>query len=259
MPICTAIRLGLMDYAEAWALQQQLVVERTEGHIGDTLLLLEHPHTYTLGRSGKLDHLLMSEAERQARGVSVHWVDRGGDITYHGPGQLVGYPIILVPYALATPGPQDGRDRIPQADYVRYLRDIEEVIIRALAAFGVRGERVAGYTGVWVDGEKIAAIGVKVNARGISSHGFALNVCTDLSYFAGIIPCGISDRGVTSLERVLSRPVTVDEVIPAVIAAFGEVFGLEMIMDNIDEGRQTTDDRPQSIVRCPSLWSGAGL
>lgn len=228
MSMCTAVRLGLVDYAEAWALQKRLVVERAEGRIGDMLLLLEHPHTYTLGRSGKLEHLLMDQAERQARGVSVHWVDRGGDITYHGPGQLVGYPIILVPYALAALSPQDGRDRIPQADYVRYLRDIEEVIIRALATFGVRGERVAGYTGVWVGGEKIAAIGVRVNARGISSHGFALNVCTDLSYFAGIIPCGIPDRGVTSLERVLGRPVTVDEAIPAVIAAFGEVFGCEM-------------------------------
>lgn len=230
MSICTVVRLGLVDYAEAWALQKRLVAERAEGRIGDTLLLLEHPHTYTLGRSGKLEHLLMSQAERQARGVSVHWVDRGGDITYHGPGQLVGYPIILVPYALAALSPQDGRDRIPQADYVRYLRDIEEVIIRTLATFGVRGARVAGYTGVWVGGEKIAAIGVKVNARGISSHGFALNVCPDLSYFAGIIPCGIADRGVTSLERVLGRPVTVDEVIPAVIAAFGEVFGCEMQM-----------------------------
>lgn len=232
MSICTVLRLGLMDYEEAWALQKRLVAERAEGRIGDTLLLLEHPHTYTLGRSGKLEHLLMGEAERQARGVSVYWVDRGGDITYHGPGQLVGYPIILVPYALTALSSQDGRDRIPQADYVRYLRDIEEVIIRALAAFGVQGERVAGYTGVWVGGEKIAAIGVKVNAQGISSHGFALNVCTDLSYFAGIIPCGIPNRGVTSLERVLGRPVTVNEVIPAVIAAFGEVFGFEeMIID----------------------------
>lgn len=228
MPICTVIRLGLVDYAEAWALQKRLVAERTDDRIGDTLLLLEHPHTYTLGRSGKIEHLLMGEAERQARGVSVHWVDRGGDITYHGPGQLVGYPIILVPYALAALSSQDGRDRIPQADYVRYLRDIEEVIIRALAAFGVRGERVAGYTGVWVGGEKIAAIGVKVNARGISSHGFALNVCPDLSYFAGIVPCGIPDRGVTSFERLLGRPVMVDEVIPAVIAAFGAVFSFEM-------------------------------
>lgn len=232
MSICTVLRLGLVDYEEAWALQKRLVAERAEGRIGDTLLLLEHPHTYTLGRSGKLEHLLMGEAERQARGVSVYWVDRGGDITYHGPGQLVGYPIILVPYALTALSSQDGRDRIPQADYVRYLRDMEEVIIRALATFGVRGERVAGYTGVWVGGEKIAAIGVKVNAQGISSHGFALNVCTDLSYFAGIIPCGIPNRGVTSLERVLGRPVTVNEVIPAVIAAFGEVFGFEeMIID----------------------------
>lgn len=236
MSICTVLCLGLMDYAEAWALQKRLVAERTAGRISDTLLLLEHPPTYTLGRSGKLEHLLLGEAERQARGVSVHWVDRGGDITYHGPGQLVGYPIILIPYALVAPGPQDGRDRIPQADYVRYLRDIEEVILRALAAFGVQGERVAGYTGVWVGGEKIAAIGVKVNAQGISSHGFALNVCTDLSYFAGIIPCGIPDRGVTSLERVLGRPVTVDEVIPTVIAAFGEVFGFEGMI--LNDGRR---------------------
>ncbi len=236
MSICAVIRLGLVDYAEAWALQKRLVAERADGRIGDTLLLLEHPHTYTLGRSGKLEHLLMSEAERQARGVSVHWVDRGGDITYHGPGQLVGYPIMAVgSYTVHSVASSPQRDRIPQADYVRYLRDIEEVIIRALAAFGVQGERVAGYTGVWVGGEKIAAIGVKVNARGISSHGFALNVCPDLSYFAGIIPCGIPDKGVTSLEQLLNRPMTVDEVIPAVIAAFSEVFGFEEMI--IDDGR----------------------
>jgi len=218
-----------MDYAQAWELQKRLVAARTEGRIEDVLLLLEHPHTYTLGRSGKIEHLLMSEAERQARGVTVHWVDRGGDITYHGPGQLVGYPIIsLGSHTVHGVESSTGRDRIPQTDYVRYLRDLEEVLIRALAAFGVRGERVTGYTGVWVDGEKIAAIGVKVNAQGISCHGFALNVCTDLSYFAGIVPCGIHDRGVTSLDRLLGRPVTMDEVAQAVAASFGQVFGLEM-------------------------------
>lgn len=229
MPTCTVRRLGLVDYAEAWELQKRLVADRADGHCGDTLLLLEHPHTYTLGRSGKIEHLLMSEAERQARGVSVHWVDRGGDITYHGPGQLVGYPIIaVVSHTVHGVESSTQRDRIPQTDYVRYLRDIEEVLIRALAAFGVRGERAPGYTGVWVGEEKIAAIGVKVNARGISSHGFALNVCTDLSYFAGIIPCGIQCRGVTSLDRLLGRPVTINEVAEAVVASFGEVFGFEM-------------------------------
>ncbi len=229
MPACSVIRLGVVDYAQAWELQKRLVAARTEGRIEDVLLLLEHPHTYTLGRSGKIEHLLMSEAERQTRGVTVHWVDRGGDITYHGPGQLVGYPIISVgSHTVHGVEPSTGRDRIPQADYVRYLRDLEEVLIRALTAFGVRGERVAGYTGVWVDGKKIAAIGVKVNAQGISSHGFALNVCTDLSYFAGIVPCGIHDRGVTSLDRLLGRPVTVDEAAQAVAASFGQVFRLEM-------------------------------
>lgn len=229
MPACSVIRLGVVDYAQAWELQKRLVAARTEGRIEDVLLLLEHPHTYTLGRSGKIEHLLMSEAERQTRGVTVHWVDRGGDITYHGPGQLVGYPIISVgSHTVNGVESSTGRDRIPQADYVRYLRDLEEVLIRALTAFGVRGERVAGYTGVWVDGKKIAAIGVKVNAQGISSHGFALNVCTDLSYFAGIVPCGIHDRGVTSLDRLLGRPVTVDEAAQAVAASFGQVFRLEM-------------------------------
>lgn len=226
---CTVVRLGVVDYAQAWELQKRLVAARAEGRIEDVLLLLEHPHTYTLGRSGKIEHLLMSEAERQSRGVTVHWVDRGGDITYHGPGQLVGYPIISVgSHTVHGVESSTGRDRIPQADYVRYLRDLEEVLIRALAAFGVRGERVAGYTGVWVDGKKIAAIGVKVNAQGISSHGFALNVCTDLSYFAGIVPCGIHDRGVTSLDRLLGRPVTVDEAAQAVVASFGQVFRWKM-------------------------------
>jgi lipoyl(octanoyl) transferase len=217
-----------MDYAEAWELQKRLVADRTEGQMEDTLLLLEHPHTYTLGRSGKIENLLMSDAERREHGVSVHWVDRGGDITYHGPGQLVGYPIVAVGSGQWAVSGGAARDRIPQVDYVRYLRDIEIVLIRALAVFGVRGERVSRYTGVWVGDEKIAAIGVKVNARGISSHGFALNVCADLSYFAGIVPCGIHDRGVTSLDRLLGRPVTIDEAADVVVDSFGAVFGLEM-------------------------------
>jgi len=212
-----------MDYAAAWDLQRRVAAVRAEGHIPDTLILLEHPHTYTLGRSGKVEHLLMSELERAERDVRVYEVDRGGDITYHGPGQLVGYPIM----SLGRPG-QDGR--LPQVDYIGYLRRIEGALIDVLAVWGIAAGRSQGYTGVWVRvGEplKVAAIGVKVDGRGISQHGFALNVAPDLSFFGGIVPCGIHDRDVTSMARLLERPVEVEEVSAVVAEQFGRAFGLD--------------------------------
>jgi lipoyl(octanoyl) transferase len=216
------LRLGVMDYAEAWDIQRRLAVARAEGRVSDTLMLLEHPHTYTLGRSGQREHLLMGEAERAAKGVHVYDVDRGGDITYHGPGQLVGYPIMY----LGRPG-MDGR--LPPVDYVGFLRRIEGVLIQALVEWGVPASRLEGYTGVWVSGEeplKAAAIGVKVDGRGISQHGFALNVNTDLTFFAGIVPCGIHEHGVTSMARVLGRTIDLDEVARTVAGVFGAEFGL---------------------------------
>lgn len=224
---CNFIRLGLIDYHAAWDLQRRLAAARATAAIDDTLLLLEHPHTYTLGRSGHVEHLLMSAEERARRGVTVVEVDRGGDITYHGPGQLVAYPILYL-------GRADPQGHLPTADYVGYLRCLEEALIRTLAAWGVQGRREEGYTGVWVDTPsgtaKIAAIGVRVSAQGVSTHGVALNVAPDLEYFGGIVPCGIADRPVTSLRQLLGDATpSMQEVMDHFSAAFAEVFGYQMV------------------------------
>jgi len=208
------IHAGRMDYLAAWEWQRELVRQRSAGAIGDTLLLIEHPHTYTLGRSTKAGHLLITPEQLAEQGIALVETDRGGDITYHGPGQVVGYPILKLS--------QHG------GDLLRYLRLLEEMLIMALASFGVAAGRIAGLTGVWVGDAKIAAIGVKLSASGITQHGFALNVATDLRYFQQIIPCGIADKGVTSLERLLGITMPRAAVEQRVVAAFGEVFGVDM-------------------------------
>jgi lipoyl(octanoyl) transferase len=204
-------RLGVVPYAEALALQKQLVDDRREGRIADTLLLLEHPHVLTLGvrGDGGRSHILATDEALASRGVDVFETGRGGDITYHGPGQIVGYPILDL--------------KPDRCDVHRYVRDLEEVLIRVAADSGLAAERVQGLTGVWVGGEKLAAIGVRI-ARWITSHGFALNVSTDLDYFDLIVPCGIRDRGVTSLSRLLGRPIGRAEVEDRLIQRFTEVF-----------------------------------
>lgn len=235
MGVCQVHRLGIVPYAEAWALQDQLAREVAQGERPPTLLLLEHPPTYTFGRRGHAEHLLWDEAECRRRGVDVFWVDRGGDVTYHGPGQLVGYPILpLAPGGLRMTD-DAGRPRLPRADYVGYVRRLEEVIIRALAPFGVQGFRVEGMTGVWVRHPqaahgmaKIAAIGVKVDARGVSRHGFAINVCPDMSFWQGIIGCGLKGYAVTCMAEITDQPVSVAALLPPLVTAFGEVFGFIM-------------------------------
>ena len=204
-------RLGLVPYADALALQKELVDERRHGRIGDVLLLVEHPHVLTLGvrGDGGRSHILAPAETLAARGVDVHETGRGGDITYHGPGQIVGYPIIDL--------------KPDRCDVHRYVRDLEEVLIRVAAEYGLAGERVPGLTGVWVGGEKVAAIGVRI-ARWITSHGFALNVATDLDYFNLIVPCGIAGRGVTSLSKLLGRAVDRREVEDLIVQRFSEVF-----------------------------------
>ena len=204
-------RLGRVPYADALALQRELVEERRQGRIGDVLLLVEHPHVLTLGvrGDGGRSHILATPDVLRARGVDVHETGRGGDITYHGPGQVVGYPIVDL--------------KPDRCDVHRYVRDLEEVLIRVAADYGLAGERVAGLTGVWIGGEKVAAIGVRI-ARWVTSHGFALNVTTDLDYFNLIVPCGISDRGVTSLSKLVGRPIDRGEVEDRVIQRFSEVF-----------------------------------
>jgi lipoyl(octanoyl) transferase len=208
-------RLGRIEYADALEMQKALVEDRRAGRIGDTLLLLEHPPVITLGvkTRGKPTNILASPDVLAAAGVGVFDTGRGGDVTYHGPGQLVGYPILdLQP------------DR---CDVHRYVRDLEQVLIQAVAAFGVAGVRVPGLTGVWVGApgreEKLAAIGVRIS-RWITSHGFALNVAPDLDHFRLIVPCGIADRGTTSLEQLLGHAVPMDTVEDAVAKAFAEVF-----------------------------------
>jgi lipoyl(octanoyl) transferase len=205
-------RLGRMPYADALALQRSLVEDRLAGRVDDLLLLLEHPHVLTLGvrGDGGRAHILATSDTLGSRGVEIHESGRGGDITYHGPGQIVGYPIIdLQP------------DR---CDVHRYVRDIEEVLIRTSADYGVEAGRVEGLTGVWVGCDKLAAIGVRI-ARWVTSHGFAFNVTTDLEYFNLIVPCGIADRGVTSLARLLGRPIDPVDVEERIVAHFGDVFG----------------------------------
>jgi len=209
--------LGLIGYAEAYALQQRVEAARKAGAIEDVLLLCEHPHVITLGRSGKRENLLASEHVLRQKGVEFHASNRGGDITYHGPGQIVGYPILNL-----------GAIR---RDVVWYVRTLEEAMIRATAEFGIAAERVAGKTGIWVRAgnteEKLAAIGVHIS-RWITSHGFAYNVSTDLRNFDLIVPCGIADRKATSLEKLLERTVDENEVAPRIAKHLGELLGLEM-------------------------------
>lgn len=202
--------LGTIDYLRAWELQAATVAERRAGRGVDTLYLLEHPPTYTVGRRGGREHLLVDDETLARLEAVVYEVDRGGDITYHGPGQLVGYPIV------------DLRRR--GLDAHAYVRALEETLIRALAAYGLAGERSPGYPGVWLGDEKVAAIGVRIGG-GVSSHGFALNVNTDLKYFRHIVPCGIHDRGVTSMARALGRTVPMAEVREVAARCFADLFG----------------------------------
>lgn len=211
-------RLGLVPYEEALRVQRALVEERRAGRVPDLLLLLQHPAVLTLGVKGDggRSHIVATPEHLAAHGIAVHETGRGGDVTFHGPGQIVGYPILDL-----TP------DR---CDVHRYVRDVEELLIRACAEYGVQATRVAGLTGAWVGADKIAAIGVRIS-RWITSHGFAFNVSTNLDHFQLIVPCGISDRGVTSLERVLQRRVTVDEVEDVLVRKMAEVFERDVIVE----------------------------
>ena len=200
-------RLGTVPYGDAWVLQTALHERRCRGDIGDTLLLLEHPHVYTIGRRGSATDVLWDAETLRSRGVDVVETDRGGQVTYHGPGQLVGYPIV---------------DLGPRNDLVGHVRKLEDVLIGTLGHFGLKAARDEGNTGVWVAGAKIAAIGVRVT-RGVTKHGFALNVAPDLRYFAGIVPCGIFDKGVTSMAHEMDEAPSIDRVADVVAAACAEV------------------------------------
>jgi len=212
--ICEVQQLGRVDYSEALELQRRNVALRKAGAMPDTLLLLQHPHVYTLGRNARKEHLLVSSQFLTKVGAEVFETDRGGDITYHGPGQLVGYPILDLT-----------RHR---RDITWYMRALEEVLIGVAAGFGIRAQRLSGATGVWVGSEKLVAMGVHIS-RWVTSHGFAFNVNTDLRYFEHIVPCGLRGKGVTSIEKLLGRNVEIEAVAQRVIEEFGQVFGFEMI------------------------------
>jgi lipoyl(octanoyl) transferase len=209
-------RLGRIGYADGVERQKALVQARQAGEIDDTLLFVEHPPVITLGvkTRGNLANVRAGADALAAQGVEIHDSGRGGDVTFHGPGQLVGYPIVDL--------------KPDRQDVHRYVRDLEEVLIRAAADFGIEAGRVKGYSGAWVGDRKLAAIGVRIS-RWVTSHGFALNVTTDLSGFDLIVPCGITDRGVTSLSALLGRDVPMDEVERAVVMHFASVFDRDVI------------------------------
>ena len=215
--ICEARWLGLVGYDEGLQLQERAVEGLRSSKAPEQLLLLEHPHVFTLGRGADSSNILADQHQLETSSVEVHETGRGGDVTYHGPGQLVGYPIINL--------------KPDRCDVHRYVRDIEEVLIQTIAEFGVTGMRIPGLTGVWVGDEKIGAIGVRI-ARWISSHGFALNINTDLSYFKMIVPCGISGKGVTSLSRVTGRQIDLGEVAQVSASQFGKVFSRRIMFPN---------------------------
>jgi lipoyl(octanoyl) transferase len=231
------VDLGLIGYAEAYALQKRIVAARKADAIKDVFLLCEHPHVITQGRNGKREHLLVSEHVLRQKGVEFYESSRGGDITYHGPGQVVGYPILNL-----------GAIR---RDVVWYVRQLEETMIRATAEFGITAKRVAGKTGIWVDGgnteEKLGAIGVHIS-RWVTSHGFAYNVSTDLRFFDLIVPCGIADRRATSLEKLLGRAVEESEVPPRLVMHLGELFGLELRQTSKEEFLQRLEHAEHAVA-----------
>ena len=218
------MHLGLVPYQQAWDLQRRVQQEVASGKRPDTLMLLEHPHVYTLGRRGQDSDILVDETRLAELGAEVHHIDRGGEVTYHGPGQLVGYPIVNLRRLGGGP--------------LKYVRALEQTLIATLSEFGIQAESEDRPTGVWIGEAKIAAIGVKVS-RGVTTHGFALNVDPDLSYFDHIIACGMPAASATSISRELGRHVSVDDAVSALIPHFAEMFGLELAITS-DLHRQTS-------------------
>jgi lipoyl(octanoyl) transferase len=211
--ICNLEQYGLVDYAAALEIQRERVAQRKAGTIPDTLILLEHPHVYTFGRNAREENMLVTGEFLASRGAQIFRTDRGGDVTYHGPGQLVGYPILDLTQH--------------RRDISWYMRSIEEVSLRTARDFGVEATRSEGCTGVWVGKDKLTAMGVHLS-RWVTSHGFAMNVNADLRYFEWIVPCGLKNKGVTSLEKLLGRTVPMEEVRECAVKHFTEVFHVEI-------------------------------
>jgi lipoyl(octanoyl) transferase len=234
------IQLGSIEYTHAMELQTQLAVDIATGKRPDTLLILEHPHTYTFGRRGDEENLIWGKRLLQEKGIAVHWTDRGGDVTYHGPGQLIGYPLLQL-------GAVQHDDRLPKADYVGYIRSLEKTVIRSLASLGIVSGQIADLTGVWVQPDvasrcphcppaarklpsKIASIGVKVDVRGVSRHGLSINVCPDMSFWDGINACGITDYPAISVAQLLDPMPSMEETMYTFIQAFTHVFDYKHVM-----------------------------
>ncbi len=222
--------LGIIDYKKAWNLQYFIFNKRLRNEINDTLLLLEHFHTYTLGKVANPENLLINNRQLKELGIQVYEIDRGGDITYHGPGQIVGYPIIKLSEW--------------KADTHEYLRALEEILINVCSKFGIEAKRNSKYTGVWIENRKIAAIGIKVS-RWITMHGFAFNVNTDLNYFGGIIPCGIKDHYVTSLNKELKKEIDIQEAKKFILEEFINVFDYNDVINTKKEFFELREEKLQ--------------
>ena len=215
---CQIIRLGTVEYHRAWELQVELATKVHDGAQPNTLLLLEHSPVYTKGRLSKPEHILLSDEELRQKGIGLYEADRGGQVTFHGPGQLVAYPVV---------------DLREWGGPVKYVRTLERIIVDSLADFKITAETIDGITGVWVDGAKIAAIGVKIS-RGVAYHGFAINVTTDLSYYSHIVPCGITDRPVTSMAKVLGEDVEMAMAQYSLAFQFGKGMGFRMVESELE-------------------------
>ena len=229
---CVVRRLGQIEYRKAYELQKELLQERLKGQIADTLLLLEHPPTITVGKVGKLENVLVSPAELATAGVSLILTDRGGDVTYHGPGQIVGYPIL------------DLRER--NRDAHQYVHNLEEMLIRTLADYGVESERDPSHAGVWVNDEEVAALGLSIH-RWITMHGFALNVNTDLNHFSLINPCGFTSKTATSMARLLGYELPTGEVTRRLLFHFANVFEVELKYTD-DSVAETYDEKKTATL-----------
>jgi lipoate-protein ligase B len=243
--LCSVYQLGPVAYREAYRLQADLLARRISGDIGDTLLLLEHPPTITVGKSGRAENILVSPAELAERGIALFFGDRGGDVTYHGPGQLVAYPII------------DLKNR--ERDLHQYVHNLEEVVIRTLDDFGIRGSRDRSHRGVWVKQREIAAIGLRVS-KWVTMHGFALNVDADLKPFSLINPCGFSDRGATSMVEILGREITMAAVMERLLARFAEVFQVRLETGSDDVAKALLNNKGRDdLMRCAAYESQADV
>ena len=241
--LCYVYQLGQVAYREAYRLQTDLLSRRINGDIGDTLLLLEHPPTITVGKSGRVENILVSPAELAEKGIPLFFVDRGGDVTYHGPGQLVGYPII------------DLKNR--GKDLHQYVHNLEEAVIRTLGDFGIRGGRDRSHRGVWVKQREIAAIGLRVS-KWVTVHGFALNIDADLAPFSLINPCGFSDRGATSMAEVLGREIAMTAVTDRLMARFAEVFQVRLETGSDNLARAVVNNKGRdTLTRCSAYESQA--